>query len=237
MKTFLYYASLLLMLLVMSCGKQSKTEPLSGNPALSTFIEEGQNGKTLIGVANPQSGHVIITPAEYKSVTADEYTITCTRPDNKLDVFKTNGEKIGNFEMFTPWTTNGHYYLGVRYVENTYYFPKKDLIVSARDCHKEQKIMLLGCKDGWNIYDYDGNFLWTTPEKIGVIKNAKIPTEVLIAIESKDKRPSCALYNTDGSAYKAVPPAKWAKLKKQLTDVKEINQTAYAATIDSFEKL
>ena len=236
MKTVLYYAALLLLLFfATSCGKQSKTEPLSGNPALSTFTTTEKTGQSLTGVVH-QTGDIIIQPAAYKSVTADSYTITCTRMDGLQEVFKANGEPIGIFEMFTRWTANGDYYLGVRYLENTYYFPKKNLVLSSRQTHKEQNILLISCEEGWNIYDYEGNFLWNAPAKMGIIKNAKIPTKQVIAIESNDKKPSCTLYNTDGSAYKAIPPAKWAQLKKGLKNIKQLSPEAYAAASDDFDK-
>lgn len=236
MRTFLYYALLLLVFIAVSCSKQTKTEPLAGYPALSTVTEQTKDGKSLIGVVNPQSDHIVIPPAEYKSVKADNYTIVCTKNDNMLEVFKTNGETIGCFEMFTPWSANGNYYLGVRYINKTYYFPEKDLIVSTQNVHNEYNCMLLENTEGWAVYDYDGNFLWQAPQNIGIIRNSKVPTQIWLAIESNDKRPSCALYAADGSGYNVIPAAKWAKLKKTLKKVKEITPTAYAAATDEFDK-
>lgn len=234
----MFFAAFLLAILAVSCGKQTKTAPLEGNPALYTFATEAEDGKTILtGVANKHSGAVIIEPAAYKSITADAYTISCTEEDGMVTAYKTDGSLIGTFEIFTPWKGNGNYYLGVRYINKTYYFPKKDLIVSTQKVHNEYNVILLENADGWGIYDYEGNFLWQAPQNIGIIRNSKIPTKLLFAIESKGKRPSCPLYSEDGSAYKALSPTQWAKLKKTLKNVKEITSTAYAADTDDFDKI
>lgn len=237
MKKMIFFASLLLMLIVAACGKENKTAPLSGNPNLYTITEQGKDGQPdRIGVANPQSGHIVIPPKEYKSVSADNYTIACINNDNITELFKTNGDHIGDFEMITRWSEKGNYYLGVRYIKSTYYFPEKDLIISTTKKHTEHNFVLLenAAKDGWNVYDYYGNLLWQAPQNIGIIKNSKNPTNLWFAIESKNKKPSCVLYAEDGTGYKAIPPVKWAKLKKTLKNIKEVTPTTYTAVTDDF---
>ena len=179
-----------------------------------------KDGKTILtGVANPVSDFVIVPPAKYENISADEYTICCKKEDNLIDVFTVKGKKIGTFELFTPWNYSGKYYLGVKYLNKTYYFPENDLIVSSKNVITEKDVLFLETEDGsgWMVLNYIGEQLWQIQQDFLIIRNSSNPSDVYVALEEGSKKTSCTLYTTSGEVYKKLTPKQWTKLKKSAT--------------------
>ncbi|MCM1323853.1 MAG: hypothetical protein NC218_06800 [Acetobacter sp.] len=238
MKRMIFFASIILMLVCVSCGNQNNSTPIAGNPTLYTFTTTAEDGKTILtGVAQPQSGKVIITPAAYQSITADDYIITCKEPSGTFAVFKTDGELIGRFEMITPWDVNGKYYLGVRYINKTFYFPLTNKIITSQNVHNEYKVMFINNGESWDVFDYEGKQLSNFAEGFVIIKNDKIPSQIWVAVETAGKYPACTLYKTTGEVYKKLTPRQWQKRSKFLKIEKVINDTVRVTTTENFNQL
>lgn len=233
-KIILVVLTLTIMVLANCCGHKPKVEVLEGNPQLSTFTQLDKDGKTVLtGVANPQSGHVVVEPAEYTKITADENVITCVRADGKIDVFTEIGHPIGTFEMFTPWKYNGTYYLGVKYLDKTYYFPQKHFIVSSRNVITEQDVLFCESQNGWEVLTYNGEQLWKISSDFLIIRNAANPSQIFIAIETEEAKPSCTLFTVNGGQHKKLTPKQWKKLKQATT----ATDNEYVVTIKNFNDL
>ena len=89
-----------------SCGFKSEEQPLHGSLVTFTAPDDGSDG-ILLGVRekapNPDDSRVIVTPARYTSITADDNVIICRVSDLKVEAYKHDGDPIGNgeFETFT----------------------------------------------------------------------------------------------------------------------------------------
>lgn len=237
MKKMIFFVLATLSFLLTGCGYQSKVTPLAGNPTLSSFTELAEDGETVLtGVAQPQSGHVVIPPAKYSEITADGYVITCKEENESFTLFKNNGEKIGNFEMVTPWQKNGNYYLGVKYINKTYYFPETDLVLTTQYCYTDMETLYMSMGDHWLVLDYYGKVLNKLPNEFTILKDAKNPLKTWIAIWEKGKKyPACELYGINGEKYKKLPYVRWVKLFKNVVN-EPLSSNVFVGTAKDFDK-
>lgn len=71
-----------------SCGFKSEEKPLHGSLVTFTAPDDGSDG-ILLGVRekapNPDDSRVIVTPARYTSITADDNVIICRVSDLKVE--------------------------------------------------------------------------------------------------------------------------------------------------------
>ncbi len=203
-----------------ACGRyESEVKPLMGNETLSTFTALAEDGKTILtGVAQPQSGSVVVEPADYISVVGDSNVIICKTPADKYHVFKIDGEKLGVFDLFMHWTESADYYLGSKYGMQLLYFPRQAVSVTAQDIMDEVDVMLV-CADGkWQVRDNFGKKLWDIPAAFTLIKDAGSKDIFVIAITEKH---SAVLYDKNGTKLKTLGAGRWNKLQKKLENKKE----------------
>lgn len=237
MKKMIFLMLAMLAFVLESCTNEPKTAPLEGNPDFVTFTQNNGDGVDSLWVTNKQTGQVVVPPDTYSKIVGDEYAIYGQKKDGKWELFNINGEHIGSFEMVTPWKNGGTYYLGVNYTFKTYYFPKEDFIITSQKVHSEHEVLFVETQGYWLVLNYDGKMLRPLPKDFTIIKDAKIPTNIKIAVFNKSKFPSCTLYNPSGDKYKKLTPAEWRKLKRELTLQKEIDDSATVVTIENFNHL
>ncbi len=232
MKKILFILSVLTICALSSCGGfQSEVNPLLGNESLNTFTTLADDGTTILtGVTNPQSGHVLVSPAEFNAITGDNDVIICRSPKEKFYVYKTNGEQIGVFDLFTHWRDNGNYYLGSKYGLQVFYFPANDEIVSTKQTFSEIDVMLLLVDGKWQIRDYFGKLLWTIPKDFMLIRDIQRQDVFVIAIEEGR---SHVLYDKDGKKLKKLTSSKWKKLQSQFENMEVTENGATAASVET----
>lgn len=219
-----------------SCNRQSKEKPLIGSPDLSTFTTRAEDGETILtGVIRPATGQVIVPPEHYEEINSDGKVIFCIVSDNDMTAYTVKGKEIGNFEMFTPW--KGQYYLGVRYINKTYYFPAVDEIISTRSSFHESELIFLKVDSVWEIRTTTGELKSQLPvESFWVIRDAKIPTNLLIGVEMEDSK-GCTLYKPDGEVYKKLTRQQWLKLRKKLHEPTVKAESIYFADVEELDKI
>ncbi len=234
MNKIIHVVLAILAFVLAGCGTSPKATPLEGNPKLVTSTAKSDDGRDLISVVNPQTGQVVLPPADYSEVAGDEYVVYGKRKDGIWTLTKTNGEHIGTFEMLTPWKTNGTYYLGVTYIFKTYYFPKEDVVVTTQNAHSEHEVLFVEQEGKWLVLNYDGKTLSVLPQSFTVIKDIKIPTNMWIAVADNGEHPSCVLYSPTGEVHKQLTPSEWDSLKKMLTTQKELTESVRITTTEHF---
>lgn len=219
-----------------ACDKfNSEVNPLMGNETLSTFTALAEDGKTVLtGVANPQSGAVIVQPGEYMSVVGDSDVIICKPADGKLHVYRLNGEKLGVFDLFTHWTENGNYYVGSKYNLQLFYFPKYNETLEVRDTFNQSDIMLMFVDGKWQVRDNFGKYLWQIPSAFTLIKDINSMDKYVFAIAGKY---AGALYDYKGNKLKNLSYTRWKKLQADLQNKHEYQGGAAEAEIADLHKL
>lgn len=218
------------------CSRRSDTKPLAGNPDLATFTIPADDGKTLLtGVKSIATGDTIVPPAAYADIKGDSCIITCTRADKSITAYTAGGRKIGDFEMFTPWS--GTYCLGVRYINKTYYFPATDEIITTRHSLHELELLFLRTDTCWQIRTPKGELKSTVAsDSLWIIRDAKIPTKLLVGI-TDSLTAGCALQTTDGRFYKKLSHHQWQALKSKFRSQRAEAETVTVADIDEFDKI
>ncbi len=224
--------SVLLTCILSACsGFKSETNPLLGNEDFNTFTALAEDGETvLIGVSDPQSGQIIVPPADFISATGDKNVIICRSSKDKFYVYKTNGEQLGVFDLFTHWTENGNYYLGSKYNLQVLYFPLNDEIIQCTQSFSEIDAILLFMEGKWQIRDYYGKLLWTIPSEFTLIRDIQQPDVFAIAIKEGYKY---VLYDKNGKKLKTLTSKKWHKLQSKFENVEITENGATAANVES----
>lgn len=236
MRKMIFAALATLACIFSSCSNQSKEQPLAGCPDLSTFTMLAEDGETVLtGVKQPQTGHVIVPPEYYQAITSDGKVITCTSSEQDITVYTVKGEKIGNFEMFTPWQDK--YYLGVIYINKTYYFPAVNEIISTRASLHELELIFIKTDSGWDVRSYTGELKSKVPaESFWIIRDAKVPTNLLIGVEEGVSK-GCTLYKPNGEVYKKLTRQQWNKLRKKLHEPTVKAESISVADVEGLEKI
>lgn len=232
MKQLIFMLSILFTCILSSCGGfTSEVKPLMGNENLSTFTQLAEDGQTVLtGVSNPQSGHVIVAPKNFISVVGDQHVIICRSPEDRFYVYKTTGEHLGVFDLFTHWADGGNYYLGSKYGLQVFYFPEDNSVIESNLTFHEIDVVLLLIDGKWQIRDYYGRLLWTIPDKFTLIRDLDRQDVFVIAIEQGR---SCALFDKNGQKLKTLSAKNWKKLQAKFSDVEKTEHNATAANVET----
>ncbi len=230
----------LVAIIVTSCGFKSEETPLYGN--LVSFTAPGENKEeVLLGVKDKAIDKVIVTPAYYEDIIADENLIICRVNGTKIEVYRHNGTPLSQepFDTFTRMP-QGNIYLGTNYIFNTYYFPAQNVLIVTDTYVVGLKQIFLRISSGeWEVRDYDGNLLWKTPklaenEKYWLIKDTKAPMESFyFAISTTDK---CTLYDLTGKEVKKLNAVQWRKTEKNFIKTKELDENTSYVEFASIRK-
>lgn len=230
-----------------SCGFKSEEKPLHGSLVTFTAPDDGSDG-ILLGVRektpNPDDSRVIVTPARYASITADDNVIICRVSDLKVEAYKHDGDPIGNgeFETFTRMPREEVVYMGTNYKTSTWYFPAQDETCAVKSSYQGLKLLFLRLDTGvWEVRSYDGKTLWTTPgmaegRKYWLIKDTKAPGEEFYFAVTGGKTPACTLYDCNGKELKKLNASHWRLTQKKLKAQKELDAETVYAEIDGIRK-
>lgn len=236
MKKYVFTMLLMLPGIFSGCGNRSNTKPLAGAPGLATFTLLAEDGETrLTGVKHLVTGDTIVPPDAYTEVRGDSCVITCTKADKSITAYTADGRKIGDFELFTPWTDT--YCLGVRYVNKTYYFPATDEIITTRNSLHELELLFLRTDTGWDIRTLKGERKSTVvADSLWIIRHAKIPTKLLVGTTDSITG-GCSLHTADGKPYKTLTHHQWETLKSRFQNQQTTAETITTADIAEFDSI
>ncbi len=234
-----FLQALIVTLVMLSCSNEKHLNNLSaikGNQEFATFTTPHTDGKTVLtGVINLCSEQIIVPPAEYTTITADSNIITCTAADNMKEVYLTTGERLGQFEMITAWTHHGNYYLGVKYINKTYYFPDTKEIVATQNSYHEFDMLFLETKFGWDMRTMYGKRILRLPPTFTVLKDAKEQSFIRILVPNDEGK--VQMYNTAGEKLKELSIRQVQKLTKTMEIQIELSPTVSIAKVANLTKL
>ncbi len=206
-----------------SCG--GLPEDIKLNDQLVAFAEFGETNDTLWGVKD--SFGLVVKPGRYNKVGMVDSVIACEGKDDNLTyAFTEKGAYIGKFEMFTHWTENGDYYLGVKYKDRTFYFPKSGDIVKVDGVHFGLKAMFIDVEGKCEIRDYEGKCLWKLPTKDAIIFKEAGQDEYYIFAPEDWSKPPFDVFDVNGKLIKKVPYPQYRKLIQRATALKAFNTVA-----------
>lgn len=223
MKKVLFFATLIMSMLVISCSKLPKDIQLGDK--LTAYAELGENNDTLWGVKD--SCGTVIKPYHYQNWSFDGRVITCKNPKDELVyAFTEKGTLIGKFEIFSHWgTKEADYYLGVKYKDKVFYFPKTGEIIQATDAFYGFSYLFLEVGDRGVIYTYTGKKVWTFPTQDAIVFLEKGQETYYILAPEDWNKPPFAVYDVEGKLITKMPNQKYHKLiksAKALTAFKKI---------------
>lgn len=217
MKQISFFLIGLLAVLVAGCGFKSTETPINNNLLSFTAPDEASDG-VLLGVKDKE-GTVIVTPAAYNAITADENLIICMSTDHQYCVFGFDGTAYGVFESFEQITSNGsEYYRGISGELTSFYFPGKGIVNCTAVQITSQALFVLA-DNVWQVYAPTGDKLWDLPEGAILINGAK---DIVIAVPEKGKKGGCKFYDIRGKVVKQLNAYKWRKFQKQLVNMQVV---------------
>lgn len=242
MQKIMFFMCMLVIIMMTACSNYKHEEtPLEGAPNLASYTILGEDQHTVLtGVRDTSTGKIIVPSNEYKSITADAYTISCTDSNNFIHAYKTDGTLLGKFELFTHWSDKGiNYYIGVYYNTSLYYFPLTNRIIKAE--RQYSSINALFLFDGliWDILDFSGNMLWQTmTDNFVIITDSKYIDKTNIVIPDPETS-TCKIYTTTGELIKKLSKSQWSALQKRLKKTVNLSndKQCYAAICDNIEKI
>lgn len=155
-RIFLSLFLLICFWIFIGCQTGQKEEKLTDG--LVCITETGKDGESLKGVKRLADGKILVEPAPYESVTADSCFIIARKSTYSLEVWKTDGTRIGRFDTFTGF--GGRYYMGTKYKTTCYYFPRYDVLVCSEQVRQGVHVVCLKTKTGWEVRSYEGELVW-----------------------------------------------------------------------------
>ena len=195
------------------------------NDELVAYAELSENNDTLWGVKD--SYGLVVKPGRYCKFGMVDNVITCVGKDDNLTyAFTEKGSYIGKFEIFTHWTENGDYYLGVKYKDRTFYFPKKDEILKVDGVHFGLKVMFLDIDGKCEVRDYEGKCLWKIPSRDAIVFKEKGQDSYYIFAPKDWSKPPFAVYDINGKLVKKMPYPQYRKLLQRAVSLKTFERAA-----------
>ena len=151
---------------VLSCETRPTVTPLTST--LETYTARDVAGKWMLrGVRVSGTDSIVISPDNYKSISADENFIIATKSVDGMNlfwIFELNGKPVGWFDTFNHFKSNQDsvkmdYYCGTNYDQRFYYFPKTGVAIRTKEearFEQGQDYMLIFDGDEWKAFTYDG---------------------------------------------------------------------------------
>ena len=101
---------------------------------------------------------MLVVPAAYREVRAEEHFIVCRRSEYSYEVFfRKDGKRLGKFDTFTRMVRDScDYYLGTSYRTSCFYFPKPDQVVRAQEVEIHPRCIRLKVNGEWQERDFEG---------------------------------------------------------------------------------
>ena len=124
MKKLINFIIAALLLPFAGCKDAPREQPLA--EGLVVYKEVNETGDTLTGVRRTADSTVLVTPAAYREVRAEEHFIVCRRGEYSYEVFfRKDGKRLGKFDTFTRMVRDScDYYFGTSYRTSCFYFPQ-----------------------------------------------------------------------------------------------------------------
>lgn len=144
-----------LMLAFTACRPERQEYRL--NDRLVCFAGADGKGGSLKGVRRIADGQVLVQPGPYLSVTADSCFIVARKGAYSLEVWKTDGTRVGRFDTFTGFKRG--YYIGTLYRTTTLYFPRYDLLLRSEQVRQGNHALCIRTDSTWQVRTYDGRLL------------------------------------------------------------------------------
>ena len=128
MKKLINFMIAALLLPFAGCKDAPREQPLA--EGLVVYKEVNETGDTLTGVRRTADSTVLVTPAAYREVRAEEHFIVCRRGEYSYEVFfRKDGKRLGKFDTFTRMVRDScDYYFGTSYRTSCFYFPKPHVV-------------------------------------------------------------------------------------------------------------
>ena len=125
---------------------------------LVLYTEVDETGDTLTGVRRTADSTVLVVPAAYREVRAEEHFIVCRRGEYSYEVFfRNDGKRLGKFDTFTRMVRDScDYYLGTSYRTSCFYFPKQAQVVRAQEVEILPRCIRLKVNGEWQERDFEG---------------------------------------------------------------------------------
>lgn len=211
------------MVMISSCSGLPKDVKLSDE--LVAYAELSDDNDTLWGVKDAFG--LVVKPGRYNKVGMVDNVITCEGKDDNLTyAFTEKGAYIGKFEIFTHWVENGDYYLGVKYKDRTFYFPKSGDIVKVDGVYFGLKAMFLDIDGKCEVRDYEGKCLWKLPTKDAIIFKEAGQDEYYIFAPEDWSKPPFEVYDVNGKLVKKMAYSQYRKLLRRASTLKAFNTVA-----------
>lgn len=142
--------------LITGCRQASHEQVLA--EGLVTYKEVTDRGDTLTGVRRIADSTVLVVPANYRSIRAEEHFLVCRKGEYSYEVFFRNtGKRLGKFDTFTRFVREGcDYYVGTGYRTFCFYFPKYDLTLRTDKAEMGVHDIRLKVDGKWQTRDFEG---------------------------------------------------------------------------------
>lgn len=231
MKKKLFFIVAVMTGVLFSACQNSKIKEIPLTSTLTSYTIEDDSLGLLTGVKEIKTQKILIAPGKYTDIHADQNVITLKNDKNQTVVYLPNGEKLGSYEMFTHWTYNGDYYLGVNYDKSSYYFPKTKTLLRPTTAYLAADVMILELKGLWNVVSYNGEIILNAPPKIWVLNNAKDKKteELSIVFKTDAAKKPYVVYNTQGKQLKQLSQKEFERLKSSFISQKPLgSESVYA---------
>lgn len=159
MKKLINFIIAALLLPFAGCKDAPREQPLA--EGLVVYKEVNETGDTLTGVRRTADSTVLVTPAAYREVRAEEHFIVCRRGEYSYEVFfRKDGKRLGKFDTFTRMVRDScDYYFGTSYRTSCFYFPKLDETVRAQEVEVQPRCIRLKVKGEWQERNFEGTLL------------------------------------------------------------------------------
>lgn len=125
---------------------------------LVTYKEVTDGGDTLTGVRRMTDNTVLVAPASYRSIRAEEHFLVCRKSEYSYEVFfRDTGKRLGKFDTFTRFVREGcDYYYGTSYRTYCFYFPKYGLTLRSDEVEMGVHNIRLKVDGEWQTRDFEG---------------------------------------------------------------------------------
>jgi hypothetical protein len=210
------------MCLLAGCNSDVET-PLTGN--LVKIEKQDSKAQKIISVKDAATGKVVIQPAAYTSITADENLIICTGKTG-IKLFSLNGYPNGATTLATFQRDAKGYYTGTADGDERthYYFPEKQNWIRSSATFETPDFLILQSYPNWIVVKFNGDKVWEFPLETATLIENKAGSDYQVALtplpvkkSKKAPKPSTTLYSITGDSIATYNADQWEKKIKGLT--------------------
>ncbi len=155
----IWFTALVGAVLAGGCRQVTQEQVLA--EGLVTYKEITDSGDTLTGVRRMADSTVLVAPANYRSIRAEEHFLVCRKGEYSYEVFfRDTGKKLGRFDTFNRFVREScDYYIGTSYRTYCFYFPKHNLTLRTDEAEMNVHGIRLKVDGEWQTRDFEGGEL------------------------------------------------------------------------------